>query len=209
MNARSDGAVLTTHPSGLKAIAISHPHFYTTHTLYSHHFPNTPIHLAANDTEWLMHPPLSSSSHTYLEGAVGATKELVPSVTLIKAGGHFAGSLLLHWDGHLFLADTIMTVPSAFTPHPRPRGVNSYVFQWSIPNAIPLSPPIIMGIWDAVKNFDWHTTHGAFQGMDVHGHGDTVEEKYREMKGRVLESMKIQVRAEGHVDAAVLKEELQ
>lgn len=48
-----------------------------------------------------------------------------------------------------------------------------------------------MGIWKAVKNYDFTTTHGAFNGMDVH------DEK---LKGRVLESAKIFVKAMGYHD---------
>ena len=32
-------------------------------------------------------------------------------MTAIKVGGHFAGSLVLHWDDKLFIADTFVTVP--------------------------------------------------------------------------------------------------
>lgn len=39
------------------------------------------------------------------------TEEIVPGVTAIKCGGHFEGSLCLHWDGKLFIADTLVTVP--------------------------------------------------------------------------------------------------
>jgi len=35
----------------------------------------------------------------------------VPGVTAIKVGGHFEGSMVLHWDGHLFVADTFVNVP--------------------------------------------------------------------------------------------------
>jgi len=38
----------------------------------------------------------------------------VPGVTAIKVGGHFEGSMVLHWDGHLFIADTFVNVPVSF-----------------------------------------------------------------------------------------------
>lgn len=41
----------------------------------------------------------------------GTTQEIVPGVTAIKTGGHFDGSCVLHWDGHLFHADSFMVVP--------------------------------------------------------------------------------------------------
>jgi glyoxylase-like metal-dependent hydrolase (beta-lactamase superfamily II) len=39
------------------------------------------------------------------------TKEIVPGVTMVKCGGHFDGSAVLHWNGCLFIADTVLTVP--------------------------------------------------------------------------------------------------
>ncbi len=59
---------------------------------------------------------------------------------------------------------------------------------WSIPNMIPLPPDEIFKIWKALKPFRFTVTMGAFVGMDV---------RDEMVKNRVLESMKIQVKAEG------------
>lgn len=56
---------------------------------------------------------------------------------------------------------------------------------WSIPNMIPLPPAEMLRMWRALEPFDFHQTHGAFMRQDV---GDP------NVKGRVLESMKIQAR---------------
>src|SRR5262249_10008373 len=40
----------------LKAIAISHPHFYTTMVEWSRAFGGIPIHLHADDHRWIMRP---------------------------------------------------------------------------------------------------------------------------------------------------------
>ena len=53
---------------------------------------------------------------------------------------------------------------------------------------IPLPPDEILQMWKALKAFEFSVTMGAFVGMDVR---DT------RVKERVLESMKIQVRAMG------------
>ena len=68
---------------------------------------------------------------------------------------------------------------------------------WSIPNFIPLPPNEIYKIWKALKPFDFSSTHGAFVGTDV------VD---KNVKKRVLESAKIQVRAEGYTNHALLDE---
>jgi hypothetical protein len=67
---------------GLKAIAISHPHFYTTMVEWSRAFGDVPVHLHANDQEWIMRPdPCLQLWH-------GDTLQLMPDVTLIRCGGH-------------------------------------------------------------------------------------------------------------------------
>jgi hypothetical protein len=53
---------------------------------------------------------------------------------------------------------------------------------------IPLPPKEIGEMWKAIKPFDFESTHGAFVGLDV---------RDKNVKKRVLESMKIQVNAMG------------
>lgn len=62
-----------------------------------------------------------------------------------------------------------------------------------------MPPNEINKIWKAIKPYDFDTTHGAFVGMDVR------DEK---LKGRMLESMKIQVRGEGWEEHTILSEEV-
>ena len=67
-----------------------------------------------------------------------------------------------------------------------------------------------MEMWKSLRGWEWEVTHGAFVGMDVRGYGGSEEERAREMKERLLESMKIQVRAEGwsEKEAEILRLEL-
>lgn len=53
---------------------------------------------------------------------------------------------------------------------------------------IPLPPSEIFKIWRAIEPYEFDTTHGAFGGMDV---------RDKDLKKRLLESMKIQTRGEG------------
>jgi hypothetical protein len=41
---------------GLRAIAISHPHFYTMLVDWSRVFGDVPVHLYANDAKWVRQP---------------------------------------------------------------------------------------------------------------------------------------------------------
>lgn len=125
---------------------------------------------------------------------------IVPGVTAITTGGHFPGSLVLHVESgevgegpRLFIADTLVTVPSALYAKDRPPGTTSYAFMWSIPNMIPLPPEAMRGMWKALAGREFRSTHGAFVGLDVRdgdGGGMSVKE-------RVRESMRIQARGEG------------
>jgi glyoxylase-like metal-dependent hydrolase (beta-lactamase superfamily II) len=157
------------------------------------------VYLAEDDYEWAGHKLSQEAAHLLelVPGKVGATEQIVPGVTAIKTGGHFPGSFVLHWKKCLFIADTIVTVPSGHTPHPRPSGQTTYAFLWSIPNMIPMTPDDILGIWKAIEPFEFEATYGAFQGMDV-------EDK--DLKKRMLESMKIVVRTGGWPDHRLLSE---
>lgn len=64
---------------------------------------------------------------------------------------------------------------------------------------IPLRPEIIHEMWKRLKPYDFTSTHGAFAGIDV---------RDKNVKARVLESMKIQVSSAGWEDVAILKETL-
>lgn len=90
---------------GLKAIVISHPHFYTTHLEWAAQF-KCPVYVATDDKEWLNRADKDGARQLY-KGA----KEVVPGVTVVQCGGHFDGSSVLHWDKKLFIADTMMSVP--------------------------------------------------------------------------------------------------
>ncbi|KAH9822787.1 metallo-beta-lactamase family protein [Teratosphaeria destructans] len=178
---------------GLAAIVISHPHYYTTHLLWADTF-DCPVYLAQDDAPWLNTPdPARRRRFITTE-----TAKILDPITAIKLGGHFPGSLVLHWtppsDGgggnnnKLLIADTFVTTPSALYHIDRPPGTTSYAFMWAIPNMIPLPPATLQQMWRRIRAFDFASTHGAFVGQDVRGEG---------VKGRVLESMKIQTRAMG------------
>ena len=121
---------------GLTAIAISHPHFYTTMVEWSRAFGGVPIHLHADDERWIMRPDPAIKLWS------GKTFNLLPDVTLIHGGGHFAGGTMLHWakgaggKGVLCAAD-IATVN---------MDRKSLSFMRSYPNFIPLGPKGVRAI---------------------------------------------------------------
>ncbi|KAF3051562.1 hypothetical protein E8E11_010085 [Didymella keratinophila] len=171
---------------GLKAIVISHPHFYTTHLEWAAQF-KCPVYVAADDAEWLNREDKHGSRISYRGAA-----QVSPGVTVVQCGGHFDGSSVLHWEKKLFIADTIMSVPSGFfnATHPSTSShTTSFSFMWSYPNMIPLPPAKIHNIWTALKPFDFEETYGGFPGQNVRREG---------LKKSVLESMKVFLKVGGH-----------
>ncbi len=91
---------------GLKAIVISHPHYYTTHLEWAQVF-DCPVYLASNDKEWISRED-QRGCRRFIEGT---SQQIIPGVTAIKVGGHFPGSLVLLWNKKLLIADSFVTTP--------------------------------------------------------------------------------------------------
>ena len=75
---------------GIRAIAISHPHFYSSMIEWAERF-DAQIFLHAADREWVMR---KSPRIQFWEGT---TLSLWDGLTLINCGGHFEGGTVLHW----------------------------------------------------------------------------------------------------------------
>jgi hypothetical protein len=168
------------------------------------------VYIGALDEEWLERTDTPGAEirllrETYTSILVGGKQS---GLNAILAGGHFPGSLLLHWEKHLFIADTIFPAPSAANPVPGKPGVISFTFFWSIPNRIPLHPDDIHQIWLKVKDLEFGTAFGAFEGMDIYTMPNELARGTGGVKGRLLESCKIYVKAMGWKEHGILSETL-
>lgn len=161
---------------GIKAIAISHPHYYTTHVEWSRAFGGVPVYLHAADRRWIMR---NDSNVQIWEGQ---SKELLPGATLICVGGHFPGGTVLHWadgaegKGVLLPGDNVQVVSDN----------KSVSFMWSYPNLIPLSAPSIEGIVRALKPYKYERVHGAFTDRTIWTDGVGVVERSAERYLRMI-----------------------
>ncbi|KAI6874937.1 hypothetical protein D0864_05462 [Hortaea werneckii] len=178
---------------GLKAIVISHPHYYTTHLDWAKTF-DCPVYIAQDDAEWFNRVDNEGRRQLFS----GDSQDILDQTTAIKTGGHFPGSLVLKWQDKLMIADSFVTVPSALYHIDRLPGTTSYSFMWAVPNMIPLPPSELHKMWQSIKPYNFNSTHGAFVGHEV---------RDPKVKKRVLESMKIQTRAMGWQDHPLLQEE--
>lgn len=136
---------------GIKAIAISHPHFYSSMVEWSRAF-DAPIYLHAANRPWVMRP---DPAIVYWEGE---TQALHDGLTLIRCGGHFRGSAVLHWPagaggrGALMTGDTLYVVPD-----------RRYVsFMRSFPNHIPLPARTVRAIVAAVEPYAFDRIYSAW-----------------------------------------------
>ena len=136
---------------GIRAIAISHPHYYSAMVEWSRAF-DAPIYLHAANQKWVMRPDAA------VEYWSGETKALWAGLTMIRCGGHFSGGTVLHWPGGAngqgaLLSGDILTVVSD----------RRYVsFMYSYPNLIPLSARAVRGVVAAVEPYAFERIYGAW-----------------------------------------------
>lgn len=76
---------------GIAAIAISHPHYYTSMVEWSQEFDNAPIHLHSADRAWVMRP------HANIQHWSGDSRKLLDDLVLVHTPGHFDGYQVLYW----------------------------------------------------------------------------------------------------------------
>lgn len=151
---------------GIQAIAISHPHFYTTMGEWAQRF-GCPIHLNAADQDWIMHP------NPAVKLWYGDTFKLWDGVTLIRCGGHFEGGTVLHWAGGaggrvLVCAGDILAVTT---------DRKWLSFMRSYPNFIPLSAREVEHIGAAMQPFPFDVLYGHYFDRVIASEAKQVLEK--------------------------------
>jgi hypothetical protein len=157
---------IITALGGLKAIAISHPHYYTTAQDWAHAF-GCRVYLHAADRQWLMR---SDPSITFWQDQ---TFEISDGVTLLRLGGHFEGGTVLHWAagaagrGAILSGDILQVA-----------GDTSRVsFLWSYPNMMPLSAATVRRIADTLAPWEFERVYGAFPDRQIVKDGKQAVER--------------------------------
>lgn len=138
---------------GLKAIAISHPHYYTTMQDWAAEF-DAPIYLHASDRQWIMR---DSPLIILWEGE---TLQLAANVRIIRLGGHFAGGSVLHMarnEGILLAGDILQVTP----------GADAVSFMWSYPNMLPLPAATVSDMMRRLSAVKFTQLYGAFAGQEI------------------------------------------
>lgn len=137
---------------GIRWIAVSHPHLVSTCVEWSRAFDDAPIYWHADNAEWVMR---HDGNYVLWKNE---TCELAPGLTLIRCGGHFPGSDVLHWAngaegrGVLLAGDTVQVASD-----------RRYVsFMYSYPNMIPLNARSVQHIVDSLEPFAFDRIYGGW-----------------------------------------------
>jgi glyoxylase-like metal-dependent hydrolase (beta-lactamase superfamily II) len=142
---------------GLKAIAVSHPHFYGAVADWSEAFGGVPIYLHGDDRAFVTRP------HPAIVPWSGDALQLSGDIRLLRTGGHFAGGTMLHWrsgadgTGALLVGDIAMvTMDRRFVS-----------FMYSYPNYIPLHAAAVRRIAETVAPLAFDRVYGAWWGRNI------------------------------------------
>lgn len=114
------------------AIVASHPHMYGAQVTWSRALHDAPVLVHEADARWLQRPDQAIRQ-------ISGREPLTDGMELITLGGHFPGSMVVHWAegadgaGVMLTGDTIMVNPDLRTTS----------FLRSYPNRIPLSAKVV------------------------------------------------------------------
>lgn len=133
---------------GIAAIAISHPHYYTSMVEWAQAF-DCPVLLHAADRRWVMRP---DPALRYWDGE---RREVLPGVTLHRLGGHYAGGTILHsaaGKGSILTGDIASVAPDR----------QHVSFMWSFPNWVPLPAAEVSRMGAVLDALDFDAVYGAW-----------------------------------------------
>jgi glyoxylase-like metal-dependent hydrolase (beta-lactamase superfamily II) len=142
---------------GVSAIAISHPHYYSSLVEWSRALGGVPVYLHAADGEWVMRP------HPAIVFWHGNTHELAPGLTLIRLGGHFPGGTVLHWAGGAQGKGALLTGDVIQVGQDR----KTVSFMYSFPNYIPVNASTVREIVEMLEPYPFEQIYGAWFGQNI------------------------------------------
>jgi hypothetical protein len=149
-----------TSRGGLKAIAISHPHYYGALADWSEAFGNAPVYLHGDDAPWITRP------HPSIVPWRGEELAISDNLRLVRAGGHFAGATVLHWRAGADGRGALLTGDVAQVAMDR-RHVS---FMYSYPNYTPLNASAVRRIAETIAPLAFDRIYGAWWGRNIAHH---------------------------------------
>lgn len=137
---------------GIDAIAVSHPHYYSSIADWSEAFGGAPVWLHEADRAWIGRKPDRLS---YWEGA---RHELFGGLSLVHSGGHFDGFQVAHWSGGAEGQGVLF-------PGDQPQVCLDgkwVTFMYSYPNWMPFGPTVIRRILSSLEPLAFDRLYGPF-----------------------------------------------
>jgi len=149
---------------GLKIIAFSHPHFYSTMNDWAEIF-DCPIYIHQNDEKWIF------SKGVRVNLWSGIENQLWDGMKIINIGGHFPGSSILHVpflspEGVILCGDTFVISPSK----QHVASMHSY------PNKIPLPLEEIRRIKERMRDLHFDTLHSWIDSQSIYSDAKMILE---------------------------------
>jgi hypothetical protein len=142
---------------GLKAIAVSHPHYYGAVADWSEAFGGVPVYLHGDDRAFVTRP------HRTVVPWTGDNHRISDDILLVRTGGHFAGATVLHWRAGAQGKGALLTGDIATVAMDR----RSLSFMYSYPNYIPLNATAVRRIAGAVAPLAFDRIYGAWWGRNI------------------------------------------
>ncbi len=146
---------------GLAGVARSHPHLCGVQIEWSARFRGpdgrgAPVWIPRRDAAWVLRP--DDAVRWWDDRA-----EVAPGVTLVRCGGHFAGSAVLHvagaagGRGGILVGDTVMVLP----------GDRRVSFMRSYPMLLPLPERYLDRLLAALDPLPYDRIHGGWWGRSI------------------------------------------
>lgn len=150
---------------GIHAIALSHPHYYSTQVEWSEAF-DVPIYIHEDDREWVTR---QSDNIIFWSGE---SLEQHEDIVLKRLGGHFKGATVLDWKtgsdqrGVLLTGDIVRVVADR-------KWVS---FMYSYPNFIPLPATTVQNIAELLNGLKYNRIYDAFNRIIIEEADTRVQE---------------------------------
>jgi glyoxylase-like metal-dependent hydrolase (beta-lactamase superfamily II) len=147
---------------GLKAIAFSHPHYYSNMNEWAELF-DCPVYIHENDRQWIMY----KGKHIQLWNRESLS--LWDGIRIVHTGGHFPGSCVLHVPS---LSDkgTVLSGDSLYVS----RSKRHIAVMYSYPNQILLRRHEFAAFDKKTSSLEFDTIYGAFDNQDLEGNAQEI-----------------------------------
>ncbi|PSL41785.1 hypothetical protein B0H99_10128 [Planomicrobium soli] len=159
---------------GIQAIALSHPHYYSTQVEWAEVF-DAPIYIHEDDRKWVTRP---SAKIIYWSGE---THQIDEDFIVHRLGGHFKGASILEWargnpqSGILFTGDIIRVAADRHWAS----------FMYSYPNFIPLPASTVKRMAERLEGIQFNRLYDAFHRIME----EDAASRVRKSSGRYIDAL--------------------